>query len=113
MQDRHAQHADRLTEIDQPHHVRMTQDRLRLADVSLHRNHPVIAGQQRLIVDTHDRVIVDVHHPGRRIGLTSRFMHARGGRESSAQIDELRQASGAQDADRRIANARLARASRR
>jgi hypothetical protein len=49
VQDRDAQQAGRLAEVDQPGDVRMLENRLRPADVGLHRNHPRGGGLSRIV----------------------------------------------------------------
>ena len=66
MQHGHQQHGQRLAEIDELARAGMIQDRPRVPQVRLD-NHGVPAGLQRAGVSQHHRVIVDTHHPGRRL----------------------------------------------
>ncbi len=64
MQNRDQQHRHRPGQVQQPPHVRVVEDRLRLAQVGQNGQGGGLVGQQRVGMRMDHRVVVDVDHPG-------------------------------------------------
>jgi hypothetical protein len=89
MEHGHDQEPDRLPEIDQLPQSRIIHDLVGSADVGLDGDNADLGGEQRIVVDAHDRVVVHVDHPRGRVDRAGHLVHARRGRDPGAQVDEL------------------------
>lgn len=82
---RDRRHADRLGEIDQLTHDRRVDDAVGVAEVGV-GNGGAIGGVHRPPVRYHNRIVVDVHHPGTAMNRPGDLMHVRRGREPRSEI---------------------------
>ncbi|RJQ80795.1 alpha/beta fold hydrolase [Pseudonocardiaceae bacterium YIM PH 21723] len=89
MQHHQEQQPDRLVEVDQPVHVGVVQDVLRLPDVRAQHHGPGIVGQQQLAVRHRDRVPVHVGDPAVGHDLPGDLVHVVHGGDAGADVQEL------------------------
>ncbi|MCU1647921.1 MAG: hypothetical protein JWN03_8196 [Nocardia sp.] len=87
VQGRAEDNAHRLLEIDEPDDLRIVPNTFRITEIRLDHRGGLVIGEQRPPVRQHDRIIVDVHHPGIGNQLLRDLVHIVGRRQSSRVSD--------------------------
>lgn len=96
------------SKIEQPLHLRGSQDLLGSTNVFLHDARQIIAGKhQPSVLDRHG-IDVDEHYPGFRGGTLRDFVHMPDGRDARPNIEELAHAGIDENSTARRRNARFA-----
>jgi hypothetical protein len=93
VQDAAEQQPDRLVPVQVLAHAGIGQEAGRIPEVPAHGEGHLVVGEQRLGVGEHDGVVVEVDHAGGRVDPVGDLVHVLRGRQPGADVQELPQAS--------------------